>query len=101
MNVMLRELDIRFLHCCAPVSHHKQPLPESATDIAEDMASTDAPSRPKDDEADTIEEVKKLAGEEESGAKKSELDNLGIWATVKRFKKASRMTSERATTDDN
>ena len=57
--------------------------------------ATDAPPRPKDDEVDTIEEVKKLDDDGETGAKKSELDNLGIWATVKRFKKVSVDVSKR------
>lgn len=53
------------------------------------MAQPDRPSGSKDD-VDTIEIQKPLKDENgDAEAKKSELDNLGIWATVKRFKKAS------------
>lgn len=51
------------------------------------MASTERPSDLKDD-VDTIEIQKFTEGANKDGdVKKSELDNLGIWATVKTFKK--------------
>ena len=51
------------------------------------MASNDKPSDPKD-EVETFEIQKSPKGaNEDAEVKKSELDNLGIWATVKTFKK--------------